>query len=137
MSAKWATKSATSAALSVSQETAVPSASTRLTAGRSLALAVVRVSCLSRVHSGLMLKALQLGADGVMLLGCEPDNCHFDIGAQCIAQEYAKAQQVLELLGLGGGRLLLAQKPPGDGPGFVGGVTSFAQEIERSITERV
>ena len=72
-----------------------------------------------------------------MLLGCEPDNCHFDIGTQYVAQAYAKAQQLLELLGLGGGRLLLAQMPPGDGPGFVGRVTSFAQKIEGLLAERV
>ena len=45
-------------------------------AGLSYAASVraVRVTCLSRVHMGLMLKAFELGAEGVMLLGCEPDN---------------------------------------------------------------
>jgi len=92
---------------------------------------VVRVSCLSRVHQGLMLKAFELGADGVMLLGCEPGNCQFDIDAGLIEQEYEKARRVLRLLGLGEERLVLYHMPRGDGSGFVGLVTGFIGEIEQ------
>lgn len=92
---------------------------------------VVRVSCLSRVHQGLMLKAFELGADGVMLLGCEPGNCQFDIDAGLIEQEYEKARRVLRLLGLGEERLVLCHMPRGDGSGFVRQVTGFIREVER------
>jgi len=92
---------------------------------------VVRVSCLSRVHQGLMLKAFELGADGVMLLGCEPGNCQFDIDAGLIEQEYEKARRVLRLLGLGEERLVLCHIPRGDGSGFVGRVTGFIKKVER------
>jgi coenzyme F420-reducing hydrogenase delta subunit len=92
---------------------------------------VVRVSCLSRVHSGLVLKAFELGADGVMLLGCEPGKCYFDTDAECIAQEYEKARGILDLLGLGEERLVLAHMPRGDGSGFVTRLVSFIAEIEQ------
>lgn len=92
---------------------------------------IVRVSCLSRVHSGLLLKAFELGAEGVMLLGCEPGNCHFDIEAGFITQEYEKVKSVLRLLGLGEGRLALVRLSRGDGSGFVRQVTSFIAEIEQ------
>jgi coenzyme F420-reducing hydrogenase delta subunit len=93
---------------------------------------LVRVSCLSRVHSGLMLKAFELGADGVMLLGCEPGRCHFDTDAECVAQEYEKVRGVLGLLGVGRGRLVLACMPRGDGSGFVSRLLSFIAEIEQT-----
>ena len=92
---------------------------------------LVRVSCLSRVHSGLMLKAFELGADGVMLLGCEPGNCHFDTDAEFVAQEYEKARGILGLLGLGTGRLVLARMPRGDGSSFVSQLVSFIAEVEQ------
>jgi coenzyme F420-reducing hydrogenase delta subunit len=92
---------------------------------------VVRVSCLSRLHQGLMLKAFELGADGVMLLGCEPGNCQYDIDAGLITREYEKARTVLRLLGLGEERLVLCHTPRGDGPGFVRRVTDFIKEIEQ------
>lgn len=92
---------------------------------------VVRVSCLSRISQGLILKAFELGADGVMLLGCEPGNCQFDIDAGLIVQEYEKARRVLNLLGLGEERLVLCHVPRGDGFGFVRQVKSFIADIEQ------
>jgi coenzyme F420-reducing hydrogenase delta subunit len=92
---------------------------------------VVRVSCLSRLNQGLILKAFELGADGVMLLGCEPGKCQFDIDAGLIVQEYEKARGLLGLLGLGEERLVLCHMPPGDGLGFVTKVRGFVAEVGR------
>jgi coenzyme F420-reducing hydrogenase delta subunit len=38
---------------------------------------IVRVSCLSRVDIGLILQSFDLGADGVVLVGCDTNSCHF------------------------------------------------------------
>ena len=92
---------------------------------------VVRVSCLSRVHQGLMLRAFELGAAGVMLLGCEPENCQFNTDATHITREYAKVQMVLRMLVLGEERLMLCQMPSGDGSGFVRQVTDFIKRLEQ------
>ncbi len=92
---------------------------------------VIRVNCLSRVHSGLILKAFELGADGVMLLGCESGGCHFGKDDEFSTKEYEKTRGVLGLLGLGGERLCLAHLPRGDGAGFVKQVTKLMTEIER------
>jgi coenzyme F420-reducing hydrogenase delta subunit len=93
---------------------------------------VVRMNCLSRVHCGLILKAFELGADGVMLLGCKPGNCHFEINTQLIEQEYEKTRNILGLLGLREGRLALVRLPRGDGSSFVEQVTKFIAEIEQT-----
>jgi len=93
---------------------------------------VVRMNCLSRVHSGLILKAFELGADGVMLLGCKPGNCHFEINAQLIEQEYEKTRNILGLLGLREESLTLVRLPRGDGSSFVKQVTKFIAEIEQT-----
>ena len=93
---------------------------------------VVRVSCLSRVHSGLILKAFELGANGVMLLGCSPGNCHFEIDAGLVEQEYDKTRNILGLLGLREERLALIRLPGDDGAGFVKQVTDFIKGIEQA-----
>jgi F420-non-reducing hydrogenase iron-sulfur subunit len=90
---------------------------------------VIRVSCLSRVHLGLILKALQVGADGVMLLGCQQGECHYDIGTECVVQEVEKAQGILRLMGLGADRVILTSMPRGDGAGFVDRVNGFVAQI--------
>jgi coenzyme F420-reducing hydrogenase delta subunit len=93
---------------------------------------IVRVSCLSRIHSGLILKAFELGANGVMLLGCSPGNCHFEIDAGLIEREYEKTRNILGLLGLREERLALIRLPGGDGPGFVKQVGDFIAGIEQA-----
>jgi coenzyme F420-reducing hydrogenase delta subunit len=91
---------------------------------------MVRVSCLSRIHAGLILKAFEFGADGVMLLGCEPGKCRFGIDSECIIKEYEKARNVLEMLGLWKDRLVLVQLPAFNGHEFVMRVMSFIVEVE-------
>jgi F420-non-reducing hydrogenase iron-sulfur subunit len=90
---------------------------------------VVKMNCLSRVHLGLVLRAFELGADGVMLLGCEPGECHYDIDSEYIVQEYGKTQAVLRLMGLGPERLALARVHRGDGAEFVEQVNSFVSQL--------
>jgi coenzyme F420-reducing hydrogenase delta subunit len=91
---------------------------------------VVKVSCLSRIHVGLILKAFQFGADGVMLLGCEPGACRFGADSEHLISEYEKARSILEMLGMWKGRLVLVQIPAFEGRQFVTQVMNLIAEIE-------
>jgi coenzyme F420-reducing hydrogenase delta subunit len=93
---------------------------------------VVRVNCLSRVNQGLMLKAFELGAEAVLLLGCELGNCHFDIDTRFVEREQEKARGILRLLGFSEDRLVLARMSRGDGAGFVRRVKGLTQAIEQA-----
>jgi len=88
---------------------------------------VLKVSCLSRVHAGLMLKAFELGAAGVMLLGCEPYACHFGTSERCVAGEFGKAQALLSTLGIAKERLVLVQLPAYSGDRFVEELTRLLE----------
>jgi F420-non-reducing hydrogenase iron-sulfur subunit len=92
---------------------------------------VVKVSCLSRIHAGLILKAFEFGADGVMLLGCERGECHFGIDSEYIINEYEKARSILEMLGMWKDRLTLVRLPAFSGREFVMRVMNFIAEVER------
>ena len=52
---------------------------------------IIRVMCSGRVDPSFVLKALSLGADGVMIAGCHPGECHY------IEQNY-KAMRRFEML---------------------------------------
>ncbi len=97
---------------------------------------VVRLSCLSRVHLGLILKAFELGADGVMLLGCERGRCHYGMDSQGVVQECQKGRAILTLMGIGQERLALTPVAPGDGPGFVQRVNDFISLLDRMRLSR-
>jgi len=104
---------------------------TRMGLNYPVSVKVVRVSCLSRVHVGLILKAFELGASGVMLLGCEQGKCHFGIDGKYITSEYEKARHILGILGIQEGRLVLAQLPAFDGLEFVTQVKKLIEEISQ------
>lgn len=40
-------------------------------------LRLVRVMCTSRLDPAYMIKGLELGADGVLVSGCHPGDCHY------------------------------------------------------------
>jgi coenzyme F420-reducing hydrogenase delta subunit len=92
---------------------------------------IVRVTCLSRVHTGLMLKAFELGSSGVMLLGCDDHNCHFGIDQELTNQNYEKAQGIMRLLGIKRNRLELVRLPHGDAQGFIKRMLDFVDQIDR------
>ena len=90
---------------------------------------IVRVSCLSRVHLGLILRAFELGAEGVMLLGCEPGACNYDKDSCNITREYEKAQGLLSLMGMAPETVVLSYMSRGDGVSFVHKVNEFVEEV--------
>ena len=90
---------------------------------------IIRVSCLSRVHTGLMLQAFELGADGVILLGCDSHACHFGIDEELITRNYERARGFMRLLGLNQDRLMLVRLPHGDAAGFIEKVIVFADKF--------
>ena len=96
---------------------------------------VIRVSCLSRIHAGLILKAFELRADGVMLVGCEPGSCNFGSDNENISCEYEKAQHFLEMLGIRKERLALVQLPAFDSRQFVAKITELSGAL-RQISAR-
>ena len=97
---------------------------------------VVKVSCLSRLHVGLILKAFEFGADGVMLLGCKPGRCRFGTDSKHILSEYEKTHNILEMLGMRKERLTLVQLDAFEGREFVMRVVNFMAEVEEILTSR-
>ncbi len=89
----------------------------------------VRVMCLGRLHTGLILKAFELGADGVLLLGCPPGECHYQFGNQRAEELFQETRAIARLLGIGDERLKLDWVGAGEGNAFVQKVTEFYREV--------
>jgi heterodisulfide reductase subunit D len=93
---------------------------------------IVRVSCLSRVHTGLILQSFDLGADGVALLGCDINSCHFGIDEDVIDLNYEKAKKMMRLLGLKQDRLELIRFSPGNAVGFIKRISNFINKSDHN-----
>jgi len=89
----------------------------------------IRVMCLGRLHTGLILKAFELGADGVLLLGCPPGECHYQFGNQRAEELFQQTKAIAHLLGIGDERLKLDWVGAGEGEAFVQKVTEFYEQV--------
>jgi len=89
----------------------------------------VKVMCLGRLHPGLILKAFEQGADGVLLLGCPPGECHYGFGNRHAEEVFAEARALARLLGIAEERLCLDWLDVGDGDAFVKKVTGFVEHM--------
>jgi len=91
---------------------------------------LIRIMCLGRLHLGLILKAFELGVDGVMLLGCPRDDCHYESGIASAKGMLIQAKKVLNLLGIDQKRLTLVEIPLGRGDFLANRVSSFVKRIK-------
>ena len=66
---------------------------------------IIRTMCMGRVNPSFVLKALQMGADGVLVSGCHFEDCHYSFGARRAAEQYAKLEKIVFMLGLEMGRI--------------------------------
>jgi len=67
----------------------------------------VRTMCSGRVDPGFVLKAFALGADGVLVLGCHPGDCHYYEGNYLAARRLLLLKRLLTQLGIEEDRLRL------------------------------
>lgn len=85
----------------------------------------VRVKCLGRLDPGIILKAFQHGAAGVMMLGCPLDECHYGFGSRNATGVFAQSKELLHLLGIKERRFQLDTVSAGDEQAFVEKVENF------------
>ena len=67
---------------------------------------LVRVMCIGRINQALILRAFEYGADGVILLECNDEDCRYGPGPGVGHENVARVRKILKLLGIGQGRLV-------------------------------
>ena len=90
---------------------------------------LIRLMCLGRVSTGMVLKAFELGADGVLLLGCPSGNCHYEFGVDRAKEEVSQIKRMLNMLGMGSKRVHLVEVPAGDGEFVARRINLFEKRI--------
>jgi coenzyme F420-reducing hydrogenase delta subunit len=80
----------------------------------SASIRAVRLMCGGRLSVGIILRAFELGADGVAVLACEEGECHYGFGARRSAEEFELARKMAYLLGIEEERLGNLSVHPGD-----------------------
>jgi len=91
---------------------------------------LLRVMCLGRVDTNLVLEAFQKGFDGIMLVGCHIGDCHYISGNKNAVLVVEQLKNILHYLGIEPERLRIEEVSGGEGPLFVKVVTEFIEELK-------
>jgi F420-non-reducing hydrogenase iron-sulfur subunit len=91
----------------------------------------IRVNCTGRVDPTLVLKALQNGADGVLIGGCHPGDCHYTNGNMKTLRRFKLLQNMLSQFGIEKERVRLEWISASEGERYARTVESMTEEIRK------
>ena len=61
---------------------------------------IIRVPCSCRVNTNFIIRAFQKGADGVVIAGCHPGDCHYSTGNYYTRRRFSVFINLLEYMGI-------------------------------------
>ena len=91
---------------------------------------IIRTMCSARVDPEHVLRAFSKGADGVMILGCPPADCHYIGGNYRARRRIALLRMVLEQYGFDPRRLKLEWVSASEGEKFQKTICEFVDTIK-------
>jgi F420-non-reducing hydrogenase iron-sulfur subunit len=90
---------------------------------------VIRVMCSGRVEPTFVLKAFRKGADGVLICGCHPGDCHYQEGNYRCLRRFHLLQKYIQQMGIESERLKLEWISASEGKQYAELINSFTQTI--------
>jgi len=94
-------------------------------------LRVVRVMCSGRIDPVFILEAFKSGADGVLVAGCHPGDCHYISGNYKAERRVLLLQKALDELGLEPERLKLEWVSASEGDHFATVIRDMTKELKK------
>ncbi|ODS40443.1 MAG: methyl-viologen-reducing hydrogenase subunit delta [Candidatus Altiarchaeales archaeon WOR_SM1_79] len=92
---------------------------------------IIRVMCSGRVTPEFILRAFELGADGVLVAGCHKGDCHYISGNEKAEKKVELTRRLIDLLGLKQERLRLEWISASEGLKFSEVIKEFVDELKR------
>jgi coenzyme F420-reducing hydrogenase delta subunit len=91
---------------------------------------IVRVPCSGRVNPLYIIKSLQHGADGVLVSGCHPGDCHYISGNYYARRRFTLLKNLLEGVGIEPGRVSFSWVSAAEGEKFSHVVTEVVETVK-------
>lgn len=92
---------------------------------------IIRVMCSGRVDPQFVLKAFEQGADGVLICGCHPGDCHYAEGNYKAARRIPLLKKMLTQLGIEEGRLRLEWVSASEGERFAAIADEMTEQVRK------
>jgi len=91
---------------------------------------IIRLMCSGRIEPEFILRAFELGIDGVLVAGCHIGDCHYMTGNEQAKKRVELTQDLIETLGIGKGRLRLEWISASEGARFASVMKEFTEELK-------
>lgn len=92
-------------------------------------LAAIRVMCSGRVDPTFVVKAIKEGADGVLIAGCHPGDCHYSEGNYKAMRRAPMLLNLLEQFGIERSRVRQEWISASEGERFAQVVRDFTEQL--------
>lgn len=92
---------------------------------------IIRTMCSGRIEPEFILRAFKNGADGVLLTGCHPGDCHYISGNYKALRRYQSMKVLLREFGIDENRFKLEWVSAGEGNKFQQVINDFIGQIEQ------
>jgi F420-non-reducing hydrogenase iron-sulfur subunit len=96
---------------------------------------IIRVPCSGRINPLYVVKALQEGADGVLVSGCHPGDCHYISGNLVARRKFALLKNYLGFLGIDPERVQFSWVSASEGNHFASLVRKVVDRVKNLDTE--
>jgi coenzyme F420-reducing hydrogenase delta subunit len=93
---------------------------------------IIRVNCTGRIDVEFILAALDLGADGVLVSGCHPGDCHYTSGNLKLRARWALMEKALEQAGVDPRRVRLQWASASEAQIFADGVRTLIEQVREA-----
>ena len=94
-------------------------------------IGIIKVPCSGRVDPLFILKALRMGYDGVLVSGCHPGDCHYQLGNYYARRRLALTKKFLEYMGVEPERFQVSWVSASEGVKFADVVTDVTEELKK------
>jgi len=90
---------------------------------------IIRTMCSGRVDPTFVIRAFRLGADGVVVMGCHPGDCHYQEGNYKTMRRIPFLKRLVRQFGIDPRRLRLEWVSASEGDRFAFVVNEFTEEV--------
>jgi F420-non-reducing hydrogenase iron-sulfur subunit len=94
-------------------------------------LRVVRLPCSGRINPMFIFQALAEGADGVMVSGCHPGDCHYISGNRYAKRKLAVLRRLLDWIGIEPERIHFTWLSASEGAKYAEEVSQFVEKVRK------
>ncbi|TET27157.1 MAG: hydrogenase iron-sulfur subunit [Candidatus Bathyarchaeum sp.] len=91
----------------------------------------IRVMCSGRINPMFIVNALQEGADGVLIGGCHPGDCHYSQGNYYARRKFQIMRKILEYLGVNPARVRMSWVSASEGQKFADVISEVIGDVKK------